>query len=310
MLVRLQLLVVRERNPVHTLQRLPVHIRPPESPGHVVHPHSLEQTRIRHVRTRAQIHHRPTSVASDDLRLGKRFNHLDLELVLREHAQRLLLGYLNPLEAMFLLDRRLHPLHQSLFIAFVQRTVPQEAVVVEPLLQRWPNRKIRTKLQLQRLAQQMGRRVPERLLAIRVIKRHQLQLAVPLQRPHHVPHTPIHPRHHTLLRQPLANPHRNIHRRRHPLDTPTRTPVGHFDRDLDIGNFGSLQRRIVLGLDRLKRMHPLIVIRPLLLHNLVPLLPIGVRRQILAGHAEILRHRLAGGRALLDTPTTAIGTHL
>mmetsp|Transcript_15992 Transcript_15992/g.45802 ORF Transcript_15992/g.45802 Transcript_15992/m.45802 type:complete len:270 (-) Transcript_15992:348-1157(-) len=168
MLVRLQLLVVRERNPVHTLQRLPVHIRPPESPGHVVHPHSLEQTRIRHVRTRAQIHHRPTSVASDDLRLGKRFNHLDLELVLREHAQRLLLGYLNPLEAMFLLDRRLHPLHQSLFIAFVQRTVPQEAVVVEPLLQRWPNRKIRTKLQLQRLAQQMGRRVPERLFIVHV----------------------------------------------------------------------------------------------------------------------------------------------
>mmetsp|Transcript_16660 Transcript_16660/g.40842 ORF Transcript_16660/g.40842 Transcript_16660/m.40842 type:complete len:383 (-) Transcript_16660:188-1336(-) len=230
-LVLLHQLVMREGDCVNPHQWVVLDVGAPVRTAALVHCHALDPRRVGEVRAAAQVHHGPAAVARDDGVARQVADQLHLELVLREHLQRLVARHHDALERLLVFADALHALLDAVTLVVRQRALAQEAVIVEALLDGGADGEVRAVLQLQRLAQHVRGTVPVQLLALRVVEREQLQRAVRLQRPPHVPVLAVHVREERRLRQLLVDGHGDVPRAGHVPDSLLDASVGHDHLD-------------------------------------------------------------------------------
>lgn len=163
------------------------------------------------------------NLASDDLLL---------ELVVLEHLERLLLSNLQTLKVLLLLDDAVHVRLERRKVALAKGAIGRVAVIVEAaVLRRRPDAQVRAKLRLDRLAENMRRRMPESEFAVGRVEVAQHERARLLERPHEVPRLPVDERDDHARRHALGNVGRNLERCRHKGDRVHDVAVG--QRHLD-----------------------------------------------------------------------------
>mmetsp|Transcript_15283 Transcript_15283/g.38921 ORF Transcript_15283/g.38921 Transcript_15283/m.38921 type:complete len:278 (-) Transcript_15283:291-1124(-) len=247
-----QLLVVREGDAVHALQRLAVGRAEPIRAGVLGHFEGLHVPRVGHVRTPAQVDQRAAPVHRAALpvrHLGG--NDLHLEGVVFEHFQRLLLWHEQALKRLLLGHNLAHQRVDLVVVVFRDLQVILEQVVVEALGQRGADAQVGAPAPLDGLPQQVRRRVPEHLLALGRVKLAQRERAVRLQGAVHVPHDVIHLGGNARIGKPLGDARSHLVRcglERHAIQ---HLPVG--QRDLD-GSLGALLALSLL-LQRFEHLH-------------------------------------------------------
>mmetsp|Transcript_6588 Transcript_6588/g.15853 ORF Transcript_6588/g.15853 Transcript_6588/m.15853 type:complete len:566 (+) Transcript_6588:515-2212(+) len=200
-LVVLQLLVVREGDGVHALERVLGGVCPPEGAGAGGQRHRPQDGGVRDVRAAAEVDHRPNAVHRDGRVRREALDDFDLELVLLEHGKRLVPRDHDALEALLLLDGVLDPLLHAAKVCVAERRVAHAAVVVEAFLDGRADGEVHPELELEGLAEDVRRGVPKRLFPVRVIKAEQLQRTVPFKRPSHVPRRSVYLRNDAFFRQ-------------------------------------------------------------------------------------------------------------
>eukprot|EP00966_Prymnesium_polylepis_P079560 1844063-Prymnesium_polylepis.1 len=256
----------------------------------------LDLARVRQVRPLAEVDERAVAVDSrrDTVgQLGR--DHRHLERVARKELQALVLGDDDALERLLLVCDLRHLLLERRRHLACDRVAADERVVEEAALRGRAVREVRAIEALERLAEDVRRRVPEDLPAARVVKLGQLQLAVALERPRQIPQLPLgqvglspntrhgsrrsilqlvdlgdsggrageallvaHTRDHNLLRQPLGDRDRHVERRGRPCSAIDCFAVGkcHGDRRLvELGHLGSVASSDVFQ-DGESRLHP------------------------------------------------------
>mmetsp|Transcript_10549 Transcript_10549/g.36441 ORF Transcript_10549/g.36441 Transcript_10549/m.36441 type:complete len:435 (-) Transcript_10549:257-1561(-) len=203
--VLFQELLVWEAHAVDPVEGGVLDVTAPERARVLVELEGLDHPGVRHVGSAAQVAEGAVPVQGDGGALRQALDHLHLEGVLLEHVERLLPGDHRALKLLLLLDDLVDALGENLAVLRVQGLVAHEAVVVEALLDGRTNGEVRAVLELQSLAQQVGGGVPVRVLALSAVEGEDLELAVALEGPEHIPVLAVDLRHQGLLAQPLAD---------------------------------------------------------------------------------------------------------
>jgi hypothetical protein len=178
------------------------------------------------MRTAAKVDQWTTTVRRARLAVGNLgLDDLGLEAIVREHLQSLLLGELQALEWLFFLDDERNELLDLGEVLLLDGTVVgHRHVVVEAagLLDRRADAQVALVSALQGLAQDMSRRVPEGVLALRRIELAQLQRTIALKRSMKIPGLAIdlhHPANNNNSNNNNNNPNSHTHTHTHTHNT-------------------------------------------------------------------------------------------
>mmetsp|Transcript_15981 Transcript_15981/g.42318 ORF Transcript_15981/g.42318 Transcript_15981/m.42318 type:complete len:432 (+) Transcript_15981:1685-2980(+) len=184
----LEVFVAGEGYPVDALQGVQVLVPEPEGGGVLGDGEGLGAPRARQVGPPAEVHEGPAPIARRQAAVGDLVgDQLHLEGVLAEQLEGLLLGEHAALVRLVLLGYLHHDLLKALEVLLAQLLAAEEAVVVEARLQGRADGQVAPVLPLHRLSQDVGARVPEHVLALRVVELQQLHAAAALQGPADVP---------------------------------------------------------------------------------------------------------------------------
>mmetsp|Transcript_24388 Transcript_24388/g.77255 ORF Transcript_24388/g.77255 Transcript_24388/m.77255 type:complete len:453 (-) Transcript_24388:95-1453(-) len=214
-----QLLLVWEGNAVHALQLVVARLAEPVGGRVFGQLEGLDAARAGEVRPLAEV---DEGAAAVDGRRGAirqlgRDERL-LEGVRLEDAEALLLADHHALEGLLLVDDQLGPRLELAHLLLVHRRLPHERVVEEAAVRRRAVRQVGAEERLERLAEDVRRRVPERDLPLRVAKLVQLELARALERAVQVPQLPVFGHLALLLVGTVCHrDHASLQRRRQPL---------------------------------------------------------------------------------------------
>ena len=171
---------------------------------------------------------------------------LALVLVVGEHIERVLLGELEALERLLLLDDEVHELLDVGKVLGGYRLLGarHRHVVVEAawLVDRRADAQEALVAALECLAQDVRRRVPEGVLALGRVEHKELELAVGLERALQVPRLAVDAGHHGVLCEAGRDRRSNVERRRLPRDSVLDGAVRQrdLDRNVLLGGAGLL----------------------------------------------------------------------
>mmetsp|Transcript_24387 Transcript_24387/g.77250 ORF Transcript_24387/g.77250 Transcript_24387/m.77250 type:complete len:588 (-) Transcript_24387:95-1858(-) len=214
-----ELLLVGEGDAVHALQLVVARLAEPVGGRVFGQLEGLDAARAGEVRPLAEV---DEGAAAVDGRRGAirqlgRDERL-LEGVRLEDAEALLLADHHALEGLLLVDDQLGPRLELAHLLLVHRRLPHERVVEEAAVRRRAVRQVGAEERLERLAEDVRRRVPERDLPLRVAKLVQLELARALERAVQVPQLPVFGHLALLLVGTVCHrDHASLQRRRQPL---------------------------------------------------------------------------------------------
>ena len=187
-LILFEHLLVREGDAVDALELIVALLAQPQRRRCLHCLERLHLPRVGEVRALAQVDKGPTSVDGRRGAVGQLAgDHGLLERVGFEELQAVLLGDHHALVRLLRVRNLLRLLLERGDHACVDRVRAHVRVVEESVLRGRTVREFRAVETLERLAQDVRRRVPEDLLATVVIKLDQLQLTVALQRPRQIP---------------------------------------------------------------------------------------------------------------------------
>lgn len=200
------------------------------------------------MRTSTQIDKRTTSVNGGAGAIGDlvRDNVL-LVLVVGKHLEQLLLGESQTLEWLLFLDSLFSHLLQGLVVAGLDGTsIGNSHLVVETILNRRANAERAAVVSLTCLTENVSARVPEDLLALRVVKVEKFQLAGLFKRAIQIPEFAINTRDDGTFPERLADIAGDLVRGDFPRLANTHLTRGHGDVDILTGLLGD--PCILLGL--------------------------------------------------------------
>ena len=214
------LLLIRERNTIQTLQRV-ILLVTQEVRGRVLEDrHGFDAACVRNVRANTQVNHRTAAVHGSRRAIWDlRVDNVDLVLVVLEHLQKLLLGQHRTLKRLLVLHSQINQLLKGIKVLRANSTITaitHTHLIVEAFVCGRANAQMAAIVSFSRLTENVGRRVPEHTLSLRMVKVKQLQCCVSLQRTLQVPQLTVHLGNHNALAQALGNRPGNVHRRRLP----------------------------------------------------------------------------------------------
>jgi hypothetical protein len=182
-LVLLELLCVGERDAVHALERRLGGVGLPVRRRVLRHLHRLDPARVRHVRPAAEVDERTALVRRARLAVGHlRADDLLLERVVLEQLERLVLRQHKPLERLLLLHDVVDELLDGCELLGGDGVPARRHVVEEAVLGGRAEGQMRAVFKLERLAENVRGRMPERVLPLLVLELQNLERAVVLQR--------------------------------------------------------------------------------------------------------------------------------
>eukprot|EP00053_Salpingoeca_punica_P013384 m.120929 g.120929 ORF g.120929 m.120929 type:complete len:748 (-) comp16189_c0_seq1:23-2266(-) len=212
----LEQLFVRERNAIDALQALSIGLALPVGGRGLQNSQCLDAAGVGDVRAAAEVDKRAAAVdgggGGGDLLVDDAL----LELVVLKHLQQILLGHLQALEGLLLLDGLVHELLQIGEVVLRDGAAVQEGVVVEAVLDRRAVAEAAAGVQLHSLAENVCAGVPEHSLGLVVVELEEHKVAVTLQRAGVVPQLAVDLADDNIAREALADAHGYVERGRAP----------------------------------------------------------------------------------------------
>eukprot|EP00050_Salpingoeca_kvevrii_P006220 m.288086 g.288086 ORF g.288086 m.288086 type:complete len:548 (-) comp11898_c0_seq1:182-1825(-) len=256
----LEELRVGKGDAIDALERLGLGLALPVRRGGLCDLEGLDLARVADMGAAAQINEGTIAVHRRAVRRNLLVDDAQLELVVGKHLAQVLLGDDKALVLLLLLDGCLHQGLELLVVLIAENVaVIEKRVVVEAVGNGWAIAQAAALVELHCLAKHVGRRVPEDLLALGVVKLEKLNVAVALEDAVEVPQLAVDLGDDGVVGQALADQAGNIVGRRAPRLAVKHLAIGEGDLD-GAGLLGS-NLGLLLGVELLKELDALIEVR-------------------------------------------------